>query len=60
VVTPALTQKPGVWPLILREALTRQDYRIMRPDLLDQYQQEKQRHREELKTIETAMKRAGG
>ncbi len=32
--------------------------RIMRPDLLEQYQREKERHREELKAVETARKRA--
>jgi hypothetical protein len=31
---------------------------IMRPDLLTEYQNEKQRHREELTAIETARKRA--
>ena len=32
--------------------------RLMRPDLLQIYQQEKDRHREELQAIETARKRA--
>jgi hypothetical protein len=32
--------------------------KIMRPDLLEQYSKEKERHRQELKDIEQAMKRA--
>ena len=32
--------------------------RILRPDLLDQYRKEKERHREELRAIEQARKRA--
>ena len=32
--------------------------RIMRPDLLEQYRQEKERHREELRAIEQALERA--
>jgi hypothetical protein len=32
--------------------------RILRPDLLDQYREEKERHREELRAIERARRRA--
>ncbi|MCI0461140.1 MAG: hypothetical protein L0Z62_29690, partial [Gemmataceae bacterium] len=38
----------------IEEALVR----IIRPDLLEQYQREKERHREELRAIELARKKA--
>jgi hypothetical protein len=45
-------------PVPLSEPLQEAMLRIMRPDLLEAYQTEQIRHREELQAIETAMKRA--
>jgi hypothetical protein len=45
-------------PVPISEVLPEAILRIMRPDLLEAYQEEKERHREELKDIERAMKRA--
>src|SRR4051794_34972559 len=40
------------------EAIDQALLKILRPDLLEQYQKEKLRHREELRAIDVAMKRA--
>jgi hypothetical protein len=45
-------------PVRLSQSIEDALVRIIRPDLLEQYQQEKERHREELRAIELARKRA--
>jgi hypothetical protein len=45
-------------PVPIGEPVEEALLRILRPDLLEQYQREKERHRDEQKAIETAKKRA--
>jgi hypothetical protein len=45
-------------PVLLSQSIEEALVRIVRPDLLEQYRREKERHREELRAIELALKRA--
>ncbi|MHB1422852.1 MAG: hypothetical protein ACYC3I_06600 [Gemmataceae bacterium] len=45
-------------PVLLSQSIEEALVRIVRPDLLEQYRREKERHREELRAIESARKRA--
>lgn len=45
-------------PLPLSQSIEEALLRIVRPDLLEQYRRENERHREELRAIESARKRA--
>lgn len=45
-------------PLPLCQSIEEALLRIVRPDLLEQYRRENERHREELRAIESARKRA--
>ncbi len=45
-------------PVLLSHSIEEALVRIVRPELLEQYRREKERHREELRAIEQARKRA--
>lgn len=52
-----MTPEMDEGPQPIREAVPEALLRIIRPDMLEMYTKEKQRHREELEAIETARKR---